>query len=354
MAAPRTAAPATRARTYNRGVLHQDGPRPTPLLSVVVPAYDEEAALPMFASRLRPVLDGLGVAYEVVLVDDGSQDLTAAVALGMRRDWPELRLVGLRVNAGHQAALSAGLRRARGDYIVTIDADLQDPPETIAEMLRIARAEQLDVVHGVRSDRSTDSVFKRTTAGAFYRLIGRLTGGSTRSHAGDFRLMSRATVEAVNTLPESGRVLRFVVPALGYPSASVGYRREARVAGRSKYGLWHMVRLSLDSITAVSVAPLRLATIIGLLGGVLAVLVGITTLVAHWTGHTLPGWTSTVAIVSGFSALQLICLGILGEYLGRTYTFLQNWPTYSVAFDSDEVEVTGPQPDLPVPVRSDT
>jgi dolichol-phosphate mannosyltransferase len=335
-------------------VLHVDGPGATPLLSVVVPAYDEEAALPLFAERLRPVLNGLGVAYEVVLVDDGSQDLTAAVALGLRRDWPELRLVRLRVNAGHQAALSAGLRLAHGDFVVSIDADLQDPPEMIVEMLRIARAEQLDVVYGVRSDRSTDSVFKRTTAGAFYRLIGRLTGGAARNHAGDFRLMSRATVDSINSLPESGRVLRFVVPALGYPSASVPYQRERRAAGRSKYGLWHMVRLSLDSITAVSVAPLRLATVIGLLGGVLAVLVGAATLLAHGTGHTLPGWTSTVAIVSGFSALQLICLGILGEYLGRTYTFLQNWPTYSVAFDSEDVEVGTPQLDVPAPLRSDT
>jgi dolichol-phosphate mannosyltransferase len=323
-------------------------------LSVVVPAYDEEAALPLLAERLRPVLDGLQVAYEVVLVDDGSRDLTAAVALGLSRDWRELRLVRLRVNAGHQAALSAGLRRARGAYVVTIDSDLQDPPETITEMLRIARSEDLDVVYGVRSDRSTDSAFKRRSAGAFYRLIGRLTGGGASPHAGDFRLMSRATVDAVNTLPESGRVLRFVVPALGYPSASVGYRREARSAGRSKYGLWHMVRLSLDSITAVSVAPLRLATVTGLLGGLLAVLVGVVTLSAHWAGHTLPGWTSTVAIVSGFSALQLICLGIVGEYLGRTYTFLQQWPTYSVAFDSDDPMTTPAPVGPPVPARSDS
>ncbi|MEO6512109.1 MAG: glycosyltransferase family 2 protein [Nocardioides sp.] len=331
----------------------QDGPRATPLLSVVVPAYDEEAVLPLLAGRLRPVLDVLGIDYEVVLVDDGSRDLTAAVALGLRREWPELRLVRLRVNAGHQAALSAGLRRAQGAYMVTIDADLQDPPETIAEMLRIARSEELDVVYGVRSDRSTDGAFKRGTAGAFYRLLGLLTGGAAPLHAGDFRLMSRATVDAINTLPESGRVLRFVVPALGYPSASVGYRREARSAGRSKYGLWHMVRLSLDSITAVSVAPLRLATVTGLLGGLVAVLVGVVTLTAHWAGHTLPGWTSTVAIVSGFSALQLICLGIVGEYLGRTYTFLQQWPAYSVAFDSDDPATTA-RVEASVPARSDS
>ena len=314
------------------------------LLSVVVPVYEEEAVLPLFAARLRPVLDGLGADYEVVVVDDGSRDLTSAIVQGLRREWPQLRLVRLRVNSGHQAALSAGLTRARGEYVVTIDGDLQDPPEKIAEMWAVARAESLDVVYGVRSDRTTDGRFKRASANAFYRLIGRLTGGSAPSQAGDFRLMSRATVDVVNSLPETGRVMRFVVPALGFPSASVSYRRESRAAGRSKYGLWHMIRLSLDSITAVSVAPLRLATVTGLLGGMLAVVVGVVTLVAHWTGHTLPGWTSTVAIVSAFSALQLICLGILGEYLGRTYTFLQDWPTYSVAHDSLE-DAAEPVPD---------
>jgi dolichol-phosphate mannosyltransferase len=314
----------------------EDGDDPRPLVSVVVPAFNEEDVLPLLAARLRPVLDATGHDYEVVLVDDGSTDQAAAVVVGLRRGWPQLRLVSLRVNAGHQAALSAGLRRARGDYVVTLDADLQDPPEAIGEMLQAALAGHLDVVYGIRSDRSSDSRFKRGTAAIFYRVIARLTGGAGPSQAGDYRLMSRATVEAVNSLPESGRVLRFVVPALGYPSTSVSYRREARAAGQTKYGLWRMVRLSLDSITAVSMAPLRLATLTGLLGGLLAVVVGISTLVSHWTGHTLPGWTSTVGIVSAFSALQLVCLGIIGEYLGRAYTFLQDWPTYSVAYDSAE------------------
>ena len=316
-----------------------DGDDVRPLVSVVVPAYNEEAVLPLFAARLRPVLDATGADYEVVLVDDGSDDLSAAVVVGLRRDWPQLRLISLRVNAGHQAALSAGLRRARGSYVVTLDADLQDPPETITEMLAVAQAGHLDVVYGVRSDRSTDSRFKRGTADLFYRVMARLTGGAGPSHAGDYRLMSRATVDAVNTLPEPGRVLRFVVPALGYPSSSVSYPREARAAGQTKYGLWRMVRLSLDSVTAVSVAPLRLATLTGLLGGLLAIVVGVSTLAAHWSGETLPGWTSTVGIVSAFSALQLICLGIIGEYLGRSYSFLQQWPTYSVAYDSSDTEV---------------
>jgi dolichol-phosphate mannosyltransferase len=190
-----------------------------------------------------------------------------------------------------------------------MDADLQDPPELIPQMLRVAREQDADVVYAVRSDRSTDTRFKRWSAHLFYRLIGALTDGTARSQSGDFRLMSRALVDAVTSLPETSRVIRFVVPALGFPSASIDYRRERRAAGRAKYGLRAMVQLSLDSITGVSIAPLRLATYVGLGGGLLALVVGVATIVAHYGGRTLPGWTSTVAIVSAFSALQLLCLG---------------------------------------------
>ncbi|WP_239456353.1 glycosyltransferase family 2 protein [Nocardioides solisilvae] len=305
-------------------------------LSVVVPMYNEEAVLPLLVARLRPVLDGLDLAagYEVVCVDDGSTDLTAAVLERLRREWPEVRVVRLRMNAGHQAALSAGLAAARGDRVVSIDADLQDPPEVIPEMLAVADEQDADVVYGVRNDRSTDTWFKRTTATAFYWVIGRLTQGSARSQSGDFRLMSRALVDAVNGLPEPGRVIRFAVPALGFPSAAVEYRRERRGAGKAKYGLFDMVHLSLDSITGVSTAPLRVATFVGFFGGMLAVVAGVTSVVAHLVDRTMPGWTSTVAIVSGFSALQLLSLGILGEYIGRTYQYLQNRPTYVVDRDS--------------------
>lgn len=304
------------------------------MLSVVVPVYDEEEVLPHFADRLRPVLDDLDHPYEVLVVDDGSSDLTPALLLGLARVWPELRVVRLRMNSGHQAALSAGLRLARGDYVASIDADLQDPPEVIPEMLMLALEQQVDVVYGVRSDRTTDSRWKRGTARYFYRLTHWLTRGTAHREAGDFRLLSRAAVDAVNSLPEAGRVLRFVIPALGFPHAVVEYRREKRAAGHTKYGIWHMLQLSLDSITGVSTAPLRIASITGLAGALLALVVGLAALVAHASGNTLPGWTSTVGIVAAFSAMQLLCLGIVGEYLGRTHQYLQNRPVYYVASDS--------------------
>src|SRR6478672_3555826 len=228
-----------------------------PELSVVVPMYNEEQALPLLVARLRPVLDRIGRTYEVVAVDDGSQDLTAALLQKERRVWPQLRVLRLRANAGHQAAISAGLVRSHGDFVVTIDADLQDPPESIAAMLELARSQRLDVVYGVRSDRSSDTLFKRTSAQVFYRLIRRASSTEAVSHAGDFRMMSRATVDAVNVLPEHNRVLRFVVPALGFPSGEVHYQRAPRAAGASKYTLGKMLTLSIDSFTGFSTAPLR-------------------------------------------------------------------------------------------------
>jgi dolichol-phosphate mannosyltransferase len=309
-----------------------------PELSIVIPVYNEEDVLPLLAARLRPVADELGTTYEVVTVDDGSDDLSPAVLQRLMRDWPQLRIVRLRANAGHQAAISAGLASSRGDYVVTLDADLQDPPEVIPEMLARARTERADVVYGVRSDRSSDSAFKRLSAKAFYRLIRVLSGTHAQVDAGDYRLMSRATVNAINSLPEHHRVLRFVVPALGFPSTSVTYRRDERAAGSSKYPLSKMIRLSLDSVTGFSTAPLRAATWLGLLGGLGAFLLLAYALVAASLGHTLPGWTSTVVAVAGVGAVQLLCVGILGEYVGRMYAHLQARPTYFVAYDS----LTGP------------
>jgi len=312
-----------------------DPSMPAPDLSVVIPMFNEQEVLPLLAERLKPVLDGLQVSYEVLCVDDGSADLTPALLHKLAREWEQVRVVRLRANAGHQAAISAGLARARGAYVVTIDADLQDPPEVIAEMFETARCEGVDVVYGVRSDRSTDTWFKRTTARAFYSLIRRISGTAAQSDAGDFRLMSRATVEAINSLPDTNRVLRFVVPALGFPSATVTYRREERAAGTSKYPFLKMLKLSVDSVTGFSLFPLRLATYLGLIGGALMLVAAVVLVVVSRTpGTTIPGWTSTVVIVVGVGAVQLVCLGLLGEYVGRMYTQLQGRPAYFIASDS--------------------
>lgn len=323
-------------------------------LTVVVPVYNEEDVLPLLVDRLRPVLDGLGRTYEVLTVDDGSTDTSAAILERLRRQWPQLRIVRLRANAGHQAAISAGLERARGEWVVTIDADLQDPPETIAEMIDAALNQHVDVVYGVRTDRSTDSPFKRHTAGLFYRLMRRISGVEAPLDAGDFRLMSRATVDAVNTLPEANRVLRLVVPTLGFPATEVGYRREHRAAGDSKYPLSKMLKLSLDSVTGFSMAPLRLATWFGIGGFVLAMALLVWAIIGKIMGDNAPGWTSSVVVVSLFAGAQLLCLGILGEYVGRVYLQQQGRPSYYIGYDSLSSELHKGTPaadtaDLPLP-----
>jgi dolichol-phosphate mannosyltransferase len=298
--------------------------------------YDEEEVLPIFFERMHPLLDGLGITYEVLVVDDGSRDSTATLLLKAAVDWPELRVVRLLRNSGHQAALSAGFRRARGEYLVSIDADLQDPPEVIADLLSTARDRDVDVVYGVRSDRSSDSWPKRTTARLYYRLMCRLVGKEIPFDAGDFRLVSRRVVDAVNGLPEDGRVFRLVIPWLGFPSAEVPYVRAERAAGTTKYSWSKMFRLAFDSVTAFSAAPLRLATWLGLLGGLLSCAVVVGALIIKLSGRSIPGWTSTVLAVGVIGAIQLVCLGLLGEYVARLFQSSQRRPQFLVGYDSND------------------
>lgn len=316
-----------------------------PLLSVVVPIYNEEDVLPLFIERLRTVLDGLDTEYEVVAVDDGSGDLTPALLSRFHRAWSALRVLRLRANAGHQAAISAGLARARGDYVVTIDADLQDPPEVIPDMLTAALDQKVDVVYGVRMDRSTDTAFKRITAQLFYRMIRGMSDTEAENDAGDFRLMSRATVNAINTMPDDHRVLRLIVPALAFPSTRVEYKRDERAAGESKYPLLKMLKLSLDAVTGFSTVPLRFATLGGVAAAVVALIAVVYAVVRNITDSTVPGWASTSVLVAGFAAVQLLSLGILGEYIGRMYVQMQGRPTYFIASDTDEFSESKKQPE---------
>jgi dolichol-phosphate mannosyltransferase len=303
-------------------------------ISVVAPMYDERAVLDQFAARLRPVLDGLGEPYEVIAVDDGSRDATVARLLQLRADWPNLRVLSLRRNVGHQAALSAGLHAASGDWVVSIDADLQDPPSVIAEMLAAARSRGVDVVYGVRADRRSDSVFKRGTASLYYRLMRRLAGPWVGDQAGDFRLMSRTVVDVLNDLPEQRPVYRLVVPSLGFAAAEVPYTRAPRAAGETKYPLGKMIRLTLDSITGFSAAPLRIATWLGMISFLVCLALIVGGFAAWAAGGTVPGWTSLYIAVLLLGGIQLICLGLLGEYIGRIYAATQNRPPYLVAFDT--------------------
>jgi dolichol-phosphate mannosyltransferase len=297
------------------------------VLSVVIPVYNEQDVLPLLVPRLRAVLDE---GDEVLFVDDGSTDRTGEVLAELLRDWPQASLVPLSRNGGHQVALTAGLDRARGDWVVTMDADLQDPPELIPDMLGAAAREGVDVVYASRGDRSSDSWFKRSTAGLYYRGVERLTGVPVVRHAGDFRLMSRAVVSALQSLPERKRVYRLLIPLLGFDSAVVHHRREARAAGKTSYSLRRMVLLAGDSVVSFSSTPLRLATWVGTAAAAIAGLLGIWVLVVSLTGHTVPGWASITLGVLFLGTVQLLCLGVLGEYVGRIYDEVKARPLYRV------------------------
>jgi dolichol-phosphate mannosyltransferase len=301
------------------------------VLSVVVPVYNEQDVLPLLLPRLRDVLEP---GDEVLFVDDGSTDATAQVLADLLRDWPAARVVPLARNGGHQVALTAGLDRARGDWVVTMDADLQDPPELIPELLEAARTQGVDVVYASRSDRSSDSFFKRRTAGLYYRLVERLTGVPVVPQAGDFRLLSRAVVEALRVLPERKRVYRLLIPLLGFDSAVVEHRREPRAAGRTSYSLRRMALLAGDSVVSFSSTPLRVATGLGLVTAGISALLAVWVVIANLVGHTVPGWASITLGVLFLGTVQLLCLGMLGEYVGRVYDEVKARPLYRVKGES--------------------
>jgi glycosyltransferase involved in cell wall biosynthesis len=306
-----------------------------PRLTVVVPCFNELESLPLLEARLRPVLDGLGETYDVVMVDDGSTDGTGEALLKMAGAWPQLRPVGLARNVGHQIALTAGLDHADGEYVVTMDADLQDPPELIPVMLDRAVAQGVDVVYARRSDRSKDSRFKRWTAAAYYDLLRRTADVDLPDNVGDFRLLSRRVVLTLRMLPERHRVYRLLIPWLGFPSAVVEHTREARAAGTTKYPLRKMVALGWNSLTSFTTSPLQLATTIGATASLVALAGAVFVLVSFLLGQTVPGWASVAVAVMFLAAVQLLCLGVLGAYVGRIYEEVQRRPLYRVARDTD-------------------
>ena len=291
--------------------------RRVPALSVVVPCHDEEANVPVLLARVGGVCrQAVGEAYEIVLVNDGSRDRTwPAIAAAADRD-PHVVGVDLSRNHGHQLALSAGLSVARGERVLVLDADLQDPPELLPQMMSLMDAGH-DVVYGQRTHRAGESLFKRASAKAFYRLLRALADVQIPVDSGDFRLVSRRVVDLLNAMPEQGRFLRGMIAWTGFSQAALPYARAPREHGRSKYPLGRMLLFSLDAITAFSIRPLRVAAVLGAAFGGLGLLLLATTLYAWAIGRTVAGWTSLMAVVLILGSAQLLVLGIVGEYVGR-------------------------------------
>lgn len=300
------------------------------LLSVIVPCYNEQDVLRATHERLTSVLAGMSLDYELVFVNDGSHDDTQLILTQLQLVDPHVRVLLLSRNFGHQIAVTAGLEEAAGDAVVIIDADLQDPPEVIPQMVQLWR-DGNDVVYGMRTDRKGESTFKLWTAKVFYRLINRLSETKMPFDAGDFRLLDRRVVEVINSMPERARFLRGMVSWAGFRQVSLPYERAPRHAGRSKYPLMKMISFAMDGIISFSLVPLKLAIWTGFLAIWIAVAGIIAAVIDRLTDKNLArGWASLFVAVLFMGGVQLVSLGILGEYLGRIYTEVKRRPLYVV------------------------
>jgi dolichol-phosphate mannosyltransferase len=300
-------------------------------LSIVVPCFNEEACLPALHERLSGAARKAGGEdYEIVLVNDGSRDSSWPIMRQMAADDSHVVAVNLSRNHGHQLALTAGLDLCRGETILIIDADLQDPPELLSDMMQAMREEDADVVYGVRRSRSGETAFKRATAHGFYRLLSRATEVDIPLDAGDFRLMSRRALDALLAMPEQARFIRGMVAWIGFRQVPFAYDRQERFAGSTKYPVKKMVRFALDALTGFSSAPLKLASHVGLALSIGSVILILYIAYAWAAGHNIPGWTSLMLIVVIIGAVQMFVLALMGEYIGRLYNEAKRRPLYIV------------------------
>ncbi|HLA02962.1 MAG TPA: glycosyltransferase family 2 protein [Aestuariivirga sp.] len=303
---------------------------PRPLLSVVVPMYNEEEGTELFFARLVPVLEKITTDFEIVCVDDGSSDRTMVNLMRHHGRDSRIKVLSLSRNFGKDTALSAGLDYARGQAVVPIDADLQDPPELIADMVAKWR-EGFEVVYARRSHRDSDDMSKRVTASLFYRIHNWIADVRIPDNTGDFRLMDRRVVEAVKHLPEKTRFMKGLFAWVGFKQIGIDYRREARAAGTTKWRYWKLWNFAIDGITGSSTVPLRIWTYFGMGLGVLTFAYAFW-LVIHTMlyGNAVPGYASLMVAVLFLGSMNIVATGILGEYVGRIYSEVRNRPLYLV------------------------
>jgi glycosyltransferase involved in cell wall biosynthesis len=305
------------------------------LLSVVIPAFNEELVIEESITRIRQILDVSKITNEILVINDGSTDRTLQILLQLQKTTP-LRIINLSSNSGHMNAIRAGLEASLGQFVLTIDADLQDPPEAIPEMFKIitstkivgleARDVTYDIVQAYRADRSSDTFWKRKTASIYYRLIKKITGIDLIPHAADYRIMQRHVVSKLISLPEKNLVYRLLIPSLGFRIASFPIQRSERFAGESKYTNRKMISLAVDSIIGFTTRPLRFLAFAGFAAAFLLLIGSILTLLLYFYGDTLPGWPSLVLLILSFNAFLFAGLGLVGEYVGRIYQLVQGRP----------------------------
>ncbi len=307
--------------------------RTASLLSVCAPVFDEEELVEVFYERTTAALGGLD--YELIIVDDGCADRTPEILDRLAESDPRLRVVHLSRNFGHQAALTAGLEHARGDAVAMLDADLQDPPELLVEMLELWE-QGSDVVYAVRQEREGETAFKLATARWFYKLFDKLAQVELEPNSGDFRLLDRRALDALLSMGERSRFLRGMTVWVGFTQTAISYKRDARYAGETKYPVRKMLRFSLDAIASFSHLPLQLATYLGFLfSGIAFLAIPVVVVLRIW-GSYLPGFGSITIAILMLGGIQLIAIGVIGEYVGRVYDEVKRRPLYIVREQRNE------------------
>ena len=301
-----------------------------PTISIIAPCYNEEETIEPFLRRIEEILTQINESYEIVFINDGSKDNTLNVLLNAKQNFKNIRIINFSRNFGKEAALTAGLDKARGEAAIPIDVDLQDPPELIKELVAKWR-EGYDVVLAKRADRTSDSFAKRVSADLFYKLNGKISNVDIPNNVGDFRLMSKRVVEALKQLPENQRFMKGLFAWVGFKTIAIEYVREKREAGQSSFNGWKLWNFALDGITSFSTLPLRIWLYIGALVSFLSFLYGsfiiLKTLIF---GVDLPGYASLAVIMLFLGGIQLIGIGILGEYIGRIYSESKRRPSYII------------------------
>jgi dolichol-phosphate mannosyltransferase len=301
-----------------------------PTYSVIIPAYNEQEVIIESYNRLTQVMQGMDGSYELLFINDGSRDNTAQIIAGICEKDRHVRLINFSRNFGHMPAITAGMEHAKGEAVIVIDADLQDPPEVLPRMAEKWR-EGYDVVYGKRSSRKGETFFKKLTARWFYRIINALSAVDLPMDTGEFRLMDRKVCDAVNRLQEKNRYMRGLVSWVGFKQVAVEYVREERFAGETKYPLKKMMAFAMDAITSFSYKPLRLATTLGFIISLLGFAYTLVVIYQRlFTDTTITGWSSTVGIILFTQGIVLVILGMMGEYIGRIYEEIKNRPTYII------------------------
>jgi len=313
------------------------------LISIVVPAFNEEDVLPEFHPSITRVLSGQPFDFEIIYINDGSSDNTLAIIKELRQSDNQVTLIDLSRNFGKEIALTAGLHKAAGDAVVVIDADLQDPPELIPVLISEWQ-NGYDVVYAQRTHRKGESLLKRTTAHFFYRIIQRISKISIPEDTGDFRILSRRAVNALNTFSEQHRFMKGLFAWIGYKQKAVHYQRDPRHAGETKWNYWRLWNFALDGITSFTIAPLKISTYLGLLTAAGAFTYGIYMLIDTLIhGNPVPGYPSLIVIILILGGVQLVAIGILGEYLGRIFNETKRRPLYFVNEYLPSTEVSSRQ-----------